>query len=79
MENLKYFQLNHLMGQNWASLIVKCLVFLIIKNFENKLVLRNMHYLVYLREMLKLYPKISCLAVMKDGWAYSFEDRKSVE
>ena len=24
-----------------------------------------MHYLVYLRELFKAYPKISCLAVMK--------------
>ena len=54
------------MGQNWASLIVKCLVLLIIPNLENKLVLSNMNYLVYLRELFKVYPKISCLAVIKD-------------
>ena len=40
---------------------------LIIPNLEDNLVLRNMHYLVYLRELLKAYPKISCLAVMKSA------------
>ena len=65
MENLKDFQLNNLMGQQWASLIVNCLVFLILKNLEKNLVLRNMNYLVYLREMFNAYLNISCLAVMK--------------
>ena len=66
MENMKDFQLNNLMGQHWASLIVNCLVLLIIPNSKDNLVLTNMHYLVYLRELLKAYPKISCLTVMKD-------------
>ena len=66
MVNLKDFQLNHLMGQHWNSLLVKCLVFIIIPNLEDNLVLRNIHYLVYLRELLKAYPKISCLSVIKD-------------
>ena len=66
MENLKDLQLNHLMGKHWDSLIVKCLVLLIIPNLEDNLVLSNMHYLVYLRELLKAYPKIPCLEVMKD-------------
>ena len=38
---------------------------LLILNLENKLVLRNMHYLVYLRDLLKAYPKISYLEVIK--------------
>ena len=62
---MKDFQLNHLIGKHWASLIVKCLVSLIIPNLKNDLILRNMHYLVYLREPLKAQPKISCLEVMK--------------
>ena len=65
MENLKYFQLNHLMGHHWASLILKCLVLLIIPNLDDNLFLRNMHYFVYMRELLKAYPKIPCLEVMK--------------
>ena len=65
MENLKYLQLNHLMLQHWALLIIQCLVLLIISKLENNLVLRNMHDFWYLREMLIAYPAISCLALMK--------------
>ena len=66
METMKDYQLNHLIGQKWARLIVKCSVLLIIPNLEDNLVIRNMHYLVYLRDPSKAYPNISCLAVMKD-------------
>ena len=65
MENPKYFQLNHLMGQHGDSLIIKCLVLLIIPNSEKNFLLRNIHYYIHLRELLKAYTNISCLSVMK--------------
>ena len=51
--------------QHLASLTVQCLVFLILLNLENNLVLWKGHYLVYLRELLKAYLNLSILVLMK--------------
>ena len=64
MENLKVFQLEHLMMYHLASLKHQCLVLLILPDLENSLVVKKVYGLVHMSE-LKVSLYVPCLDLLK--------------
>ena len=65
MENLKVFQLEHLMLYHLASLKCQCLVLLILPKLEKSLVVKKVYDLVNMSDVLKVSLYVPCLDLLK--------------
>ena len=67
METQKAFHSEHLIINNLPQYTVQCLVLLIILKLEENLIVRKVHHLVYMNDLLKESLKVLCLLVLKDN------------